>query len=329
MNLMNFKFLAGGILIVIAVFFTFPFKSGAVSALNINMEVIPPNPAAFEEVTLRLNSYSENLDSVLITWSVNGRDQLSGTGKKTLSVKLGDNGSETRVIANIFLPSGTIEKRIILNPANAILLWQATDSYVPPFYKGKAMPISDTEIKVVAMPEIRSGSGLQNPQNMTYSWKLDYTNEQEASGYGKRSFSYVIDYLEDASNVEVVASTTDQRYSAKGSIDIRTSAPKISFYKKDPILGPLFERALPDPYRITEEETIVAIPYFISPKDIRIPFLSFNWYLNNNLISTAGLRKNLLPLRSTGAPGRAKLMLEIENREKIFQTVSRELNLEL
>jgi len=32
-----------------------------------------------------------------------------------------------------------------------VLLWQADDSYVPPFYEGKALPSPNSEIKVVAM----------------------------------------------------------------------------------------------------------------------------------------------------------------------------------
>ena len=49
-----------------------------------------------------------------------------------------------------------------------VLLWQANDSYVPPFYKGKALPGADTKIKIVAMPEIRSGSLLDTLDDETY-----------------------------------------------------------------------------------------------------------------------------------------------------------------
>ncbi len=68
-----------------------------------------------------------------------------------------------------------------------VLLWQADDSYVPPFYKGKAMPSAESSIKVVALPEIRNGSTIVSVQNMTYSWQKDYNKDVNDSGYGNRN----------------------------------------------------------------------------------------------------------------------------------------------
>src|ERR1035437_8597866 len=187
-----------------------PFKANAVSQSSILVNVAPENPTPNENVSITLSSYASNLDSVLISWSVDGKTVLSGIGKKSFSLNAPAAGGETNVVASISLPDGAIDTRIIIRPAVMILLWQANDSYVPPFYRGKALPTPDSEIKVVAMPEIKSGSSLVDPTNMTYAWKQDYNNMQDASGYGKNSFSYVNDYLESSSNISVVASTIDQ-----------------------------------------------------------------------------------------------------------------------
>ena len=72
----------------------------------------------------------------------------------------------------------------------------------------------DSEVKVVAMPEIRTSSGLVDAKNMTYAWKKDYTNNVDGSGYGKNSFLFINDYLEDSNNISVVVSTVDQKYSS-------------------------------------------------------------------------------------------------------------------
>jgi len=208
-----------------------------------------------------------------------------------------------------------------------VLLWQANDSYVPPFYKGKAMPSPNSSVKVVALPQIKNGSSLVDPKNMTYSWKLDSTNDQNSSGYGKNSFSYVSDYLDNSNNVNVAASTTDQKYSTEGSLDVSTTSPKIQFYKNDPTLGTLWEQALSAGHQIVGNEVVQAAPYFISPKDIRIPFLTFSWYINNEQIAVPSHSKNLFPLTAqAGTSGTANIKLEVNNTNSLVNTVTKEMS---
>ena len=162
----------------------FPFLASAASPSSISVNIAPENPAPNENTEIILSSYSYNLDSVLISWSVDGKAVSSGIGKKSFSATAPEAGKQTTISASISLPDGTIQKTIILRPAVMLLLWQGTDSYVPPFYRGKAMPGPGSEIKVVAMPEIKSGSQTVNPRNMVYTWKEDYTIMPAASGYG-------------------------------------------------------------------------------------------------------------------------------------------------
>ncbi|KKQ28022.1 MAG: hypothetical protein US41_C0011G0015, partial [Parcubacteria group bacterium GW2011_GWB1_37_13] len=192
-------------------------KIYAAPSSGILVNVVPSNPAPRENTNITLKSYENNLDSVLIIWSVDGKKVSSGIGKKSFSVNAPDAGSETTVVATISLPEGAIETKIIVKPVVMVLLWQANDSYVPPFYKGKALPAPDSEVKVVAMPEVKSNI---LPQNMTYYWKKDYTNNVDGSGYGKNFFLYTNDYLENSNNISVTASTIDQKYSFDANINI-------------------------------------------------------------------------------------------------------------
>lgn len=306
-----------------------PFKANAVSQSSILVSVVPENPAPGENVSITLNSYASNLDSVLISWSVDGKSASSGIGKKSFSLNAPDAGGETSVVATISLPDGSIDKRIIIRPAVMTLLWQANDSYVPPFYRGKAMPTPGSEVKVVAMPEIKTSSGMANSKNMTYAWKKDYTNNVDGSGYGKNFFLYVNDYLENSNNIGVTASTIDQKYSSAANIDIGTTAPKIVFYTKDANLGTLWQLALSDGHRIIGDEIVQAAPYFISPEDIRIPTLVFNWFINDEQIAVSAFSKNLFPLKvQTGTSGTSKIKLEIESTDKIFESANREINVQ-
>lgn len=327
---MNLKFLSSFFITIFIIFGTLlPLRVDSASQNSILVNIIPENPAPNENVNITLSSYTSNLDSVLITWFLDGKKTSGGVGKKSFSLNAPASGKETVVVATVSLPDGNIEKRIIVRPSIMVLLWQANDSFVPPFYKGKAMPTGDSEIKVVSMPEIRNNGNLVDINNMTYSWKLDYTNNQGSSGYGKNYFIYNNDYLDDVNNVSVVANTLDQKYSSEANIDIRTTEPKILFYKNDTNMGTLWEKSLSSGHRIENDEIIEAAPYFISPKEIRTPTLVWKWSINNNLIEVLDFRKNLIPLKTqTGVSGTAKIKLEINNTDKVFQTATKEINVE-
>jgi hypothetical protein len=281
-------------------------------------------------VSITLSSYESNLDTVSISWSINGKTLLSGVGKKSFSLNAPALGGTTTVNAAIRLPDGEIDKKITVTPSMLVLLWQADDSYVPPFYKGKALPSPESEVKVVAMPEIKTGSKMIDPLSLVYTWQQDYTNNPSGSGYGKNSFVYVNDYLDSSNNIDVTTSTIDQKYSSEANIDIATYQPKILFYKDDANLGTLWEQALSDGHQVEGAEVIEAAPYFISPKDIRIPTLVWNWSINDSSVANAlGFRNDLLPLQTqAGVSGTSKIGLQIRNSDKIFENASKEINVQ-
>ena len=301
----------------------------AASSSNILVYITPSNPAPHENTVITLSSYAYNLDTVSIKWSMTGKTVSSGIGKKSFSLEAPAAGSETNVIATLSLLDGEMETKITIRPSVMVLLWQANDSYVPPFYRGKALPTPDSEVKIVAIPEIRTSSGLVDSKNMTYAWKKDYTNNVDGSGYGKNSFLFINDYLENSNNISVVASTVDQKYSSAANVNIGMVQPKILFYKNDNDLGTIWHNTLIDSYKIQESEIVEAVPYFISPKTIQHPALVWNWFINDNRVNLTSFKKNLMPLQvEAGTHGTSKLRLEIENRDKIFQTTNKEINIE-
>jgi hypothetical protein len=323
----KFKFLLPYLIAIFAISeVLFPFKAKAAES-DISVSMSPENPAPGESTSISLSSYLYDLNSVLISWSVDGKNNVSGIGQKTFFVNAPSAGGETTVIATVATSDGNLEKTITIRPVSLVLLWQADDSYTPPFYEGKALPSPQSEIKVVAMPEIKNGSSEVNPQSMLYDWQEDYNNQPDSSGYGKNYFIYESDYLDSTDNISVTASTLDQKYSADANLNITTTQPKILFYNQDPNLGTLWENALVDGNKIAGAEVIEAAPYFISPKDIRIPLLSWNWSINDNPVTVPIYAENLLPIQTqAGVSGTSKIDLTINNTAEIFETVSKEIN---
>ncbi len=124
-----------------------------------------------------------------------------------------------------------------------------------------------------------------------------------------------------------MASTTDGNYSSEASLDIFAYQPKIEFYKNDPSLGTLWENALADGHKIQGNEILFAAPYFISPKDLRIPSLTFSWFINNAEVAVNVLKKNIFPIQAqAGTSGTSAIRVEVNNSNKIFETASNEIN---
>lgn len=316
-------------LIIAAFALVIPLGAYALSPSSILVSVAPENPAPEEEVTITLNSYAADLNSVSISWLVGGKNVSSGIGLKTFKVKAPAAGAELRVTAMLDLPDGKLEKMILLRPTVMALLWQANDAYVPPFYRGKALPTLGSEIKIVAIPEIKTSAGGVNPKNMVYSWKKDYSNDAGASGYGKNYYIFTQDYLEDANNIGVVAATTDGRYSSAGEMTVRVFDPKILFYKVDSALGTIWEYALGNGYRIAGEEILEAAPYFVSPSDVRLPSLIWEWSINGTYVGVEGVLPNVLPVRAQpGASGTSSIKVELSNKYKLFMSAEKEIRVE-
>jgi hypothetical protein len=324
-----------GLLLVISLmFFSFPF-TGAVfaqTAGQISTEIIPPNPGPNEMVTIYLKSFSFNINTADIEWSVDGKKISGGVGATSFKTTTKGLGGST-IITAVIIPTSSIPitKTISITPMSVDLLWQATDSIVPPFYRGKAMPTSESKLKIVALPQIVSLAGsLISPENLMYSWKEEYQERGPNSGYGKNVFSTEMDYLNDTKQITVDVSSRDGGSATSGSIEIIPTNPEIRLYASSPLYGPLTDKALTDSYTVENSDTsIIAMPYFFSPGNPSSSLLEYKWQLNGSPIDTPSTPNSLFLHRESGAAGSATLDLAINNITKLFQTRSIHLNLSL
>ena len=203
---------------------------------DISVNLTPENPGPFQDVSISLQSYIVDLDKASINWIVDGKPSPSGTGNKTLRITTGGTGTTTSVIVEITINgTDTIKKNIVIQPAEIDLLWQAIDSYVPPFYKGKALPSSESRIKIVALPQVKIGGKNYRTNDFTYSWSRSYAVSLPDSGFAKNTFVYKNSYINDSDTVSVVAEAVGSSASARSEITLKPGSPKILFYENNPL----------------------------------------------------------------------------------------------
>lgn len=302
-------------IILVCILFA-PFFAGAqtsYSESDISLSVTPTAPAPNQQVTITLTSYSVNLDKARMVWTENGQTKSTGTGIKSFMITTGDIGFSTTVSVSIIVDtSNRFDKKVVITPSAIDMLWEATDSYVPPFYEGKALPSSEATIKVTALPQAGS-------KDYVYSWKRNFTPDQASSGFSKNTFTFRTSYLNNQEDISVSVSPVSGSGGGEGKLTIVTGKPKILLYEESPLEGVLTQQALNNGYRLTNSEAnIIALPFFFSALSPTAGDLNYKWSINNNAIDTPN-PKNELVVRGGGAEGRAKIGLKIESVSKLFQ----------
>ncbi|MDQ5954395.1 MAG: hypothetical protein QG583_323 [Patescibacteria group bacterium] len=319
------------ILILILIITLWGYSLNAqVRSTDIVLEISPENPIPNQNVTAKLSSYVTDVNKAYISWLVNGERSSGGVGKHTFSF-------DTKNLTNIDLTAmiETIDgqnlvKNIKISPVNVDMLWEGYDSYVPPFYKGKAMVPSEGMFKVVAIPNINTVNNTLNTNNFSYTWEKDGQGQSNSSGWGKNSFTFKNSYLERGNGINVKISNLSGDINTEGNLTLGTTKPKILFYEKDPILGTKLDTTLEEgEFKIKKEGSIiVAIPYFISPKKLNSKDLAFDWYINDQKTATEEPRNQINLKTVTSQKGTANLKLIVNNTKALFTGVEKEMEID-
>ncbi len=299
---------------------------------DLSIETYPKNPGANTSTTISLSSYSNFVDTANITWYLNNKVQLGGIGKKSFSFTTGATGTTSIVKVIITPPQGlSTTKEIRIVPSGIDLLWQATDSTVPPLYRGKALPASEGKIRFVALPDMKNTSGVRIGQyDLLYSWAQNHEESVVDSGYGKNYFDIDTSYLTPSERIEVNASTRDGVVSATNATSIRTGNPFIAWYPLSPLYGPIFDHAITGEHTISGSSiSIVAMPFFFSPGNPSSKTLEYAWTLNGQAINTPSIPNNLFLQRSNSQAGSAVLNVSIASVDHLFQEAVSSIQLKL
>lgn len=308
---------------------TFPVSLLAqVTSGDISVELTPEIPGANQSVTIKLSSYSTDLNRASISWSVGSEEKMSGIGKTKFSTVSGPIGSKTTITATLILSSGDlITKKILLVPSELDILWEGADAYTPPFYRGRALPASEGLIRLVAVPASKSSATT----GFVYTWKRNDQTQQEASGFGKNSILFRNSYITPKEEMEVTASGLRDGSVATASFIIDTFKPKILFYKDTDSFGIDRAHALNNTglsFGSDAYARIVAEPFFFSPNNPRSLDLTYNWKVNGKQISTPET-KNVLFFQKSGSSGSANIDLSITSVSKLFLEATTKLMVNL
>ncbi|MDD5165473.1 MAG: hypothetical protein PHG25_02975 [Candidatus Pacebacteria bacterium] len=321
----NYKHIFG------VLFLSFVLLSSAIT----QAQVLPPNATAIvltpstnnpvpgRVVTIKAESFTFDIDSATVIWTVNGKEVQKGIGLISLDVKAPVLGKKTIVGITAVTANGIRYTNTISIGSGSIDLIIETDGYTPPFFKGKTPLVFQNTVTVIAVPHLANSSGVEfDPASLVYQWKKDDgTVLQDQSGYGKQSISLKGGIVPRPYYLIVTASTRDGSAQAQSLIDINATSPSVVFYKNDPQYGPFFNTAVLGVLKIGSQKEIQAFASlfgFNFSKNISSD-LTLNWSINNIEHSELASSKSIILRAPDGDSGTSHVELDVRGVNNILQ----------
>jgi hypothetical protein len=286
---------------------------------NFDVEFSPEHPGSNTKVSAQVISYTFDVNRSTIAWILNGK--VTGSGK-SFSFTTGELGSKTNLTVSIITPDNhALSKSFSFQSAEVDLLWE-TPGYTPPQYRGKVLPVSQSLIKVVAVPQ-----GIKTAASrLIYEWKHNGKNLPVSSGLAKSVFTFYGGETGEES-IEVHVSTSDESAVAVNSVLIKINKPKILFYENLPFEGPQYQKELGGSFTLAKNELALrAEPYFFSKRALQK--FSYEWQINNKQIEK-GQKPNLinLALPEGTIKGISLVKLSMSNPLNILEMAEKELQI--
>ena len=207
--------------------------------------ISPQVPDAGEEFLVEATTPTVDERALRFEWTINGvvRPDLSGIGKIKIRITAGTVGSTTRVGVRALKSSALFAEASRMIPvANLSLDWTA-DTYVPPWYRGKALPVPGSIATIIATPEVILDGHRIAPENLLYRWTLD--DQEFTNGVGERTLAIQTKpYTADSYRIEVVVEDISKRIRKEKKIFIITANPTGAIYYVSPLGGIEPRRAL-------------------------------------------------------------------------------------
>jgi len=298
---------------------------------SVSISSSPEYPTPNSLVRLSLQSVFLDLPGSTVTWYANDSVIAEGLGLTEATVTTGSLGTETRIRAEVTGESASATATGVLRPTEVDLLWEA-DSYVPPFYRGRALPSPGSSVRLFVVPRFQrpGADSLLSPDELIYTWKKNSRIVQAVSGRGKHTVSVESPALFGTDTVSVEVRTSDGMLRGFASVRISSVEPVLSLYENHPVFGILYHRALTNGSVLPETEAIfTAVPYFAPTRTPDSSTLIYAWRINNTPIGNDPKHPSSITINAEDSSGLAQIVLALTHATNFFIDTSGSWNITL
>lgn len=295
---------------------------------DISLDMEPLFPRANERVLLKIESFATNLNTANISWYLNGKQVKSGKGLKQIYIQTESQGSVSNVNIKIDLIDGyTIEKNISIKPSSVDILWEA-DTYSPPFFKGKRQFSHQSIVKLVAIPHILVNGSEVSASKLLYKWSKDDEILGDRNGYGRNILKIATSLISRNMVIGVEVEDPETGFSAYNQVNLSPTEPFVLFYRKDPLYGIEYQKAIESSLKLTGQEIeLVAIPYFFNTEENNTR-IKYTWNINGEDIEDGENKASRIFRKVGDVFGTSNVSIKVENLDKILQYSQKNINVD-
>ncbi len=288
---------------------------------NISIIADPRFPEPGEIVELSLNAYTIDTSGGSIKWFVDDEELLPAANNRTIELVAPVAGSINKIMAEITTRVGRIiPVTYTLQPQRLDIIIEAK-TLTPSFYKGRALPSTDSTVRAVALPQING----TDPKNYSYVWRLNNKVLFGGSIKGKHVAEFQMPMGRDAIlGVDVLTQTGE--VIASDSLVIPAVQPELYFYPDNPLRG-ISRISVPTVYSLVGPEVDVrAEPYYMDESIFESnPLLE--WSINGSVIQNPNEDQQTITLQNGGGNGNFKIEFHIRNLTQLLQGVQNNFTL--
>lgn len=290
----------------------------AQSTLNVSLS--PQFPRVGENLVVTIDSYVESITTSNIRWEQNGVFLKEGIGLNQISLQV---VGDTELFVTITGESNVISQRIPIVVSEIDVLWQVSNSYTPPFYKGKALPTEENSVITAVAIANRS-----ERDSLIYRWQKNDSAVSGEGGVGKNSFSFTTSVFDDGNTLRANVSDSSGSLSMSGLNTVSYVSPEVVFYEYDFRLGTLLQKVIKNNHTVSGETiSIVAVPFFLSTTNIFDDVISMKWSVRGQEVFQSPVKNRLNVSIQPGQKGVVPISLFVEHAARIFEKGTVNLNL--
>jgi len=275
---------------------------------NVSITTSPEIPKPKEFTTIKITSFSYNLNSVNIQWLLNGDLVKEGVGLSNISLQAPEVGKSIKVEA---LVGDLTAISTVLKPISIDILWEA-DTVTPQWYLGRALPVDQSKIKAVAIPHIDK----QASKNLIFNWFKDGKPLKQLSGVGSDHIIITAPGVYNDYILSVEVSDSTGRNLGSNGVKVLPVTPEVILYNTVPLLGTLYNEVIPKSGYVSRsiEPSFIAMPFYFSMPSTRP--LQYKWSVNGARYT----QNNIDEITLINPSGALSISASISNPDHILQS---------
>lgn len=256
----------------------------------------PPSPSPGQKVNITTQTTSFDPNRTNYTWTMDGkpRPDISGLGKNSYSYTAEEVGSSKRVSVRAEpIDEKTVTASLTVYATDLAMTWTAR-TYIPKWYKGKALPVPKAMVRVAAIPTIII-EGITIPANkLIYTW--DNNGDRVLQGVGKQTFEFQEpEQSWDAPTIVLTVEDINHRIQKEARVMIISQTPRAVIYQSFPLGGIEPRRGASAFPSIQAGIVDVQVePFFFNRESKRD--LSYEWSVQGDIASSSVRNPFLLTL---------------------------------